>query len=284
MAAPGDTAAPTSGIFADALASAIDEPTHALLDEHFCYWNGLHAASAAVRSFADALDDDEPDHHHHHHHGGPIATSAAAPKPSTMLAIVREDLKRFAQTYESTLALHLAAVIDTLDVWADLRRFFQHETFHLSSPAAMAAAEVEERLEAGIAAPVRASRFMQQIPLQAEALVRPIVWNKVARHAADLLLNLLCETKPAFSEWGALLLAKQVRVLQSSIPTRDVTATSWGGLTEAVALLQLEQPSDWAIYRVDFLQRLRLDQVATILSLRVDFSKEAVANVVLPRS
>jgi hypothetical protein len=41
---------------------------------------------------------------------------------------------------------------------------------------------------------------------------------------------------------------------------------------EAVELLQLEQPSDWTIYRVDFTQRLRLDQSATILSLFVAFS------------
>jgi hypothetical protein len=57
---------------------------------------------------------------------------------------------------------------------------------------------------------------MQPILLQAEALVRPIVWNKVAHHAADLRLNLLYATKLAFSEWGVLMLAKQVRVLQSS--------------------------------------------------------------------
>jgi hypothetical protein len=68
---------PTSGNFADALASAIDVPTLILLDERFCYWNGLHAASSTVRSFADAQDhDDEADHHHHRHRGGLIATAA----------------------------------------------------------------------------------------------------------------------------------------------------------------------------------------------------------------
>jgi hypothetical protein len=288
-ASPGNTkttasAAPQSGNnFADALALAIDEDptTQAMLDEHFCYWNGMHAASAAVRSFAEALlCDDE-----HDEPSSSKGTATAPPLPkssSSMLSIVRDDLERFAQTYESTLDLHLAAVIGTLDVWDDLRRFFLQESYHVTSSTAMAAAEAEDRLDAGIAAHVRSSRFIQQIPLQAEALVQPIVWNKLARHATDLLLHILCDTKPAFTEWGALLFAKQVRVLQASIPALDTTsaAKGWGGLAETVALLQLEQPSDWTIYRVDILKRLRMEQVATILSLRVDFSKEAVANVV----
>jgi hypothetical protein len=62
-----------------------------------CYWNCLHAASVAVRSFADALDEeDEPDQHqhHNHHYVGPTATA----KSGSMLAIGGEDLERSAQT------------------------------------------------------------------------------------------------------------------------------------------------------------------------------------------
>jgi hypothetical protein len=261
---------PQSGNFADALASAIDEPSHAMLDEHFCYWNGMHAASAAVRSFAEVLNDDQCRDRLDN-------TTAEGPPSSSMISIIREDLERFAQSYESTLAWNLSAFIETLEFWDNLRLFLKQETYDLSTPTSMATAEADERLDVGIAAPIRSSRFIQQIQLKAEVSVQHLIWNKLARHTANLLLNFLCEVKADFSEWGAILFAKQVRVLQDVIPSQDIA--SWNGLTESVALLQLEKPSDWNNYRVDFLEHLSMEQVAVILSLRVDFSKEAVANV-----
>lgn len=262
--------APSSGNFADALASAIDEPSFAVLDEHFCYWNGMYAASAAVRSFGEALADDADTHNN--------KIEKSAQEEVTMLSIVRDDLERFGHTYESTVDQHLSAFVESLDFWDMFRTFFQEEKFDLGSASEMSVAEADERLDARICQPLQSSRFAQQIPLKAEAQVQQVIWEKVASHATALLLGVIWELRPQVTEWGALLFAKEMRVLRAAILCEK--DSSWAGLSEVVTLLQIEQPSDWLIYRDDVLKCLEIEQVAVVLSLRVDFSKEAVASVV----
>ena len=266
--------APSSGNFADALASAIDEPSFALLDEHFCYWNGMYAASAAVRSFREALGDetDIVDNQ------TDSTNQSGSNDEVTILSIVREDLERFARTYESTVDQHLSEFVASLEFWDLLRSFFKQERFDLESSSALSVAEVDERLQAGISNALRSSRFVQQIPLKAEAHVQTVIWEKIAGQATTFLLGIIWEVRPSFTEWGALLFAKQMRVLRAAVPCEKEAC--WRGLTEVVALLQIEQPSDWLIYRDDLLKCLEIEKIAAVLSLRVDFSKEAVASVV----
>ena len=55
--------------------------------------------------------------------------------------------------------------------------------------------------------------------------------------------------------------------------------SQWERLTQAVAVLQLEKPSDWSSY-YQSTSVLSSQELKGILSLRVDFSSEAIERVV----
>jgi hypothetical protein len=89
-----------------------------------------------------------------------------------------------------------------------------------------------------------------------------------------------------FTDWGSLLLSKQVRMLQTYLSSLvEVNALhaaklleEWQRVAQAVTLLQLEKPSDWAAYRDDS-DVLTKEEVQKTMSLRTDFSSDAIAAV-----
>jgi hypothetical protein len=112
-------------------------------------------------------------------------------------------------------------------------------------------------------------------------------------------------------DWGAMLLSKQVRTLQnvfcglvlgsgitsindktnsSSLPavaaSRANTSTilkQFERVNQAVSVLQLEKPSDWLAFAYKVGENddtnLTTDEIRRIMSLRLDFSEEAIAKV-----
>ena len=52
----------------------------------------------------------------------------------------------------------------------------------------------------------------------------------------------------------------------------------WERLSQAVTVLQLEKPSDWSFYQATSL--LSGEELERILTLRADFSKDAIAAVI----
>lgn len=104
--------------------------------------------------------------------------------------------------------------------------------------------------------------------------------------ASRIVLQYLWRDKK-FTDWGSLLLSKQVRMLQthlSSLVEEENALHSaklleeWQRVAQAVTLLQLEKPSDWAAYR-DESDVLTKEEVKQTLSLRIDFSSDAIAAV-----
>jgi hypothetical protein len=103
---------------------------------------------------------------------------------------------------------------------------------------------------------------------------------------ARLLLKYLWRDDKKFTDWGSLLLSKQVRLIQnymaSFVEENAFHAASllneWQRVTQVVTLLQLEKPSDWSAYRDDS-HVLSNEEVRQTLCLRIDFSTDAVAAV-----
>lgn len=103
---------------------------------------------------------------------------------------------------------------------------------------------------------------------------------------ARLLLKYLWRDDKKFTDWGSLLLSKQVRLIQnymaSLVEENALHAASllneWQRVTQVVTLLQLEKPSDWAAYRDDN-HVLSNEEIKQTLCLRIDFSTDAVAAV-----
>ena len=126
--------------------------------------------------------------------------------------------------------------------------------------------------------------------------------------SAEIILEVVLKEHKEFNEWGAMLLSKQVRGLQNvycslvlgsgasskeeegkpgsnSATARTNTSTilkQFERVNQAVSLLQLEKPSDWLAfaYKVgDGDTNLTIEEIRSIMSLRVDFSQDAIAKV-----
>lgn len=123
--------------------------------------------------------------------------------------------------------------------------------------------------------------------------------------SSEIILQVLLKEQKEFNEWGAMLLSKQVRALQnvfcslilgtgvssSKDDAKPVSASTvntstilkqFDRVNQAVSLLQLEKPSDWLsfAYKVgDTDDNLTTEEIKAIMSLRLDFSQEAIAKV-----
>ena len=105
-----------------------------------------------------------------------------------------------------------------------------------------------------------------------------------------------------FTDWGSLLLSKQIRMLQGlvakvltpsqsemQVQVGDVAAAAaassnliqrWERVSQLVTVLQLERPSDWLMYNQGSGVELTVDELRKTLSLRVDFSTDAINAVI----
>ena len=128
--------------------------------------------------------------------------------------------------------------------------------------------------------------------------------------SSEIILQVLLKERKEFNEWGAMLLSKQVRALQnvycSLILGSDVSSSTdqakpilasgatkqvntstilqqFERVNQAVSVLQLEKPSDWLAfaYKVGDSNGTNLtsDEIGSVMSLRLDFSPEAIAKV-----
>lgn len=114
----------------------------------------------------------------------------------------------------------------------------------------------------------------------------------------------IVERETPFSDWGALVLSKQIRLFETflcsllvgssseadhvddganAISTAPIIS-SFGKIAQVCAVLQLEKPSDWSAMRYTtvgdcFKQNLEVDEIRKVMCQRVDFSKDTVDKV-----
>ena len=142
-----------------------------------------------------------------------------------------------------------------------------------------------------------------------EKVVIEIIHTLTARLVNQVLLPMIFQgvgpskMMKRFTEWGALLLAKQVRLLQNELcrflisdPDVIISHHESGSISTApilnafekvsqiVSILQLEKPSDWSVMRysvsgVNNNSSLTPKEIKHVMLLRVGFSPEAVAKV-----
>lgn len=121
--------------------------------------------------------------------------------------------------------------------------------------------------------------------------------------SSEIILQVLLKEQKDFNEYGAMLLSKQIRALQNvycslilgsdasndTKPTISSTANTstilkqFDRVNQAVSLLQLEKPSDWLAFGYKVGGRddtnLTTNEIRKIMSLRLDFSQDAIAKV-----
>jgi hypothetical protein len=321
---PGGSA-PSSGNFLSLIGLDLNgdgATRHRRLDVEFCFLNGIHAAGTACRELVAFLD----------------SLLAASPPPNAdqcdvlssdddptllemdakslaMIQLAREELFRSAQSYDEWLA-HVVTeqVQQNSQSLVVLRDFFLDENYALTS-STIGAAESDDRLERDMMGPLKMCPFLSQLSHKLDADVCRRVGDELVHVLVDkVILQVLWTDRDdeggngrdpvepkRFTELGALLLSKQVRMLQGlaarvvsnpelgSVASASISSTApfllpnfaqWERLSQVLTALQLEKPSDWLLYRYQSSSNLSPDELRRTLLLRTDFSREAISAVV----
>ena len=299
--------APSSGNFLATFASfgvlGGDRLPEIRLDTSLCALNGIHSASSACSSLASLLDSLLPNGSGDDQTEG---LSRDGQNAVSMIELAREELFRFSSMYQALLqrqisnlvtdwcgSVHDEAVYKGTKCIPVLRFYLDRESFELSGAPALAIAEDDARITKHLIEPLKNSNLLQQLE-KCDSDVLSTICEHVATSLVEMVLD--CLRSPVlpklFTDWGSLLLSKQVRMLQQFLSSlmekalhgQDYHGTipilsSWERLNQVTTLLQLERPSDWSSY-YQASSVLSAEELQTFLSLRVDFSQEAVASVV----
>jgi hypothetical protein len=285
--------APSSGNFLIQIVKGGEELQQVRLDTDFCVLNGVHAASGACRALVDFLDDMLD--------GDAYVTNTHDEKSKAMIKLAREEFNRFAESYQILLTarIHEFMVIWCGDIndspenrqglcFQQLQTFFDREDYNLDADT-FELADKPERLEQSMLAPLNESKLLAQLTYKCESNdVLKQVGIMIVCTIVDIVTTSVWTNEKQFSDWGSLLLSTQARLLQSFCKTILTPASDeasgpdllsyWERLSEVVAVLQLEKPSDWMAYSST--STLTTEEINDTLRLRVDFSQEAIQAVV----
>lgn len=287
-----------------------------IIDAELCALNGIAAASNACSAlsglFADLVEENADEGATRTSTGGSTAT-----KSSSMLTFARDELNSHSRTYRNLLQQRVRALVNDVcggdDVFdcdgklclQNLRLFIEREVYNLDS-SSFRHLEGEDRLESELIGPVRRSQIFKEIGEdKCDAVVVMQIAEAIGSKSAEIILQVLLQGNTHFNEYGAMLLSKQVRMLQnllcglvlesrgsgrtqsakaspSSISTYSILK-QFSRVNQAVSILQLEKPSDWLAfsYKVGESDETNLtaDEIQKIMGLRVDFSEEAIKGV-----
>jgi len=304
----GTGRAPASGGISSALWGTLDgrSKKHSLqtrIDAEMCCLNGIVASENSCKAlsnlFADLVDEQlegEQDNIH--------------AKKTSMLTFAKDELASHARSYHNLLKQRVRALVSDLcgadDLFdcdgklclQNLRLFVENEVYNLNA-SSFRSMEDEERLDAEMIAPIRRSQIFEEIGRdKCDGVVVLQMAEEMSLRSTEIILSVLLKSEHCkeFNDWGALLLSKQVRLLQNTFSslvlglgdTDEVCNTStiltqFNRANQAVSILQLEKPSDWLMfaYKVDGGDdtNLTADEIKKVMSLRVDFSEEAIATV-----
>ncbi|OEU19006.1 hypothetical protein FRACYDRAFT_237298 [Fragilariopsis cylindrus CCMP1102] len=254
------------GTFSSSLASSVgggDKFLQIRLNTHICALNGIHSASTACSS----------------------------------LDLLRTQIGRIVTEFCGSL--DDAPVYKGNLIIPVIRYYLERESYNLPDSQHLTKAEEDARLHKILIQPINDCQLFHQFD-KCDSGVLQALCQEMAHVLAELFLDvILSSTNPKiFTDWGSLLFSKEVRLVQNCLQALmqravSTAATShqdqagavpilmsqWERLTQAVAVLQLEKPSDWSSY-YQSTSVLSSQELKGILSLRVDFSSEAIERVV----
>ena len=306
------------GTFSSSLASSVtggDKFLQIRLNTHLCALNGIHSASVACSSLVDFLDsllssDDDDDIDAEQEQRQQHAAKSGG--NNSMVHLAREELFRYSKSYQDMLQsqavrlisefcgnLQDAPVYKGSNVVPVLRYYLERESFDLPDAQHLSISEEDTRLYKLFIHPMNDCKLLQQFE-KCDVGVLGSLCEELAHVLTELFLDVLLSTDnpKRFTDWGSLLVSKEVRLVQNhlqalmeravsvaAVSHQDqagavpVLSTHWERLSQAVTILQLEKPSDWsAFYQATSV--FSPQELQAILSLRVDFQRDAIERVV----
>mmetsp|Transcript_65540 Transcript_65540/g.133312 ORF Transcript_65540/g.133312 Transcript_65540/m.133312 type:complete len:814 (-) Transcript_65540:1071-3512(-) len=306
------------GTFSSSLASSVtggDKFLQIRLNTHLCALNGIHSASVACSSLVDFLDsllssDDDDDIDAEQEQRQQHAAKSGG--NNSMVHLAREELFRYSKSYQDMLQsqavrlisefcgnLQDAPVYKGSNVVPVLRYYLERESFDLPDAQHLSISEEDTRLYKLFIHPMNDCKLLQQFE-KCDVGVLGSLCEELAHVLTELFLDVLLSTDnpKRFTDWGSLLVSKEVRLVQNhlqalmeravsvaAVSHQDqagavpVLSSHWERLSQAVTILQLEKPSDWsAFYQATSV--FSPQELQAILSLRVDFQRDAIERVV----
>ena len=287
-----------------------------------CALNGMHSASAACASLSDLFAS------YLEEGGNGADPSSSSSFSASMIQTAREELSGYSRAYQSLLIDQAKQMIAnwcgtvnlndpprvSLDPLPRMYKFILAEQYELDS-SAFSRAESEDRIEAGLLQVLRDCPLIRDITQgKADGDVALTVAKELSAQLVDMTLGTILRERKRFTDWGALLLSKEVRYLQDMMCAIVSGDSSRGGggddeamaeddlistvpildkferLNQATTILQLERPADWSTmaYTVGGgsggndggkNNNLSVNEIESIMLLRCDFSAEAVGSV-----
>ncbi|CAJ1930907.1 unnamed protein product [Cylindrotheca closterium] len=283
---------PSSGSILGSISSSLgggEKMQQIRLDIYFCALNGMHSASVACSSLVSFLDSLLP-----------TEDDESAKQVSPMTQLAREELFQYSGDYQHMMREQASRVVNEFGGYVTdaavykgshyipvLRYYLEREDYELANAEDLQKAEDDARLHKFIVVPFEESRLLKQFN-KCDADVLKTICEEIVIVLVDLFLDCIFSqtiTK-RFTDWGSLLLSKQVRtiknyisgLMESSSEHAIPTLPQWERLSQVVTILQLEKPSDWSYYRGS--STLTRDEVERTMRLRVDFSPDVIASVV----
>lgn len=307
------------GTLSSSLASSVaggDTFLQIRLNTHLCALNGIHSASISCSSLVDFLDslmlsDDDGDIDDV---GVEIEycrqQKAKSCELNSMAYLAREELFRYSKNYQELLQSQAARLVSEfcgnfqdapvykgIAVVPVLRYYLERESFDLPDAKQLSKAEEDARLHRILIEPMENCKLLQQFEKSDVGVLRTLC-QEMANVLVELFLDVIMSSPipKRFTDWGSLLFSKEVRLVQNHLQelmerAASVAAAShqdaavpmltsdWERLSQAVTILQLEKPSDWS----DYYQTTSIfspQELRTLLSLRVDFQRDAIETVV----
>jgi hypothetical protein len=288
------------------------------LNTHLCALNGIHSASISCSSLVDFLDslllsDDDSDIDDVDVETEQCQQQKAKSRGNnSMVYLAREELFRYSKTYQDLLRsqvvrlvsefcgdLQDAPVYKGITVVPILRYYLERESFDLTDAKQLTKAEEDARLHKILIEPFKNCKLLQQFE-KCDMGVLQVLCQEMARVLAELFLDVIVSSSipKRFTDWGSLLFSKEVRLVQNHLQALmeravsvaaashqdqagavPVLSSDWERLSQAVTMLQLEKPSDWSAY-YQSTSIFSPQELQVILSLRVDFRRDAIESVV----
>ena len=304
----GQSSAPSSGGISSALWGTLSggSKAHGLqtrIDAELCCLNGIVASENSCKAlstlFSDLVEEQLE--------GDEINKDA---KKTSMLTFAKDELASHSRSYHNLLKQRVRSLVSDLcgadDLFdcdgklclQNLRLFIENEVYNLNA-SSFKSMEDEQRLDTEIIAPIQRSQIFEEVAQdKCDGVVVWQIAEEMSLKSNEIIMSVLLKSNnpKEFNDWGALLLSKQVRLLQNTFSelvlgsggTDEACNTSsilahFNRVNQAVSILQLEKPSDWLMfaYKVDGGDdsNLTTAEIERVMRLRVDFSEEAITTV-----
>lgn len=272
------------------------------MDTQLCLLNGIHAASMACVSLSTLFDTLLPEEDTTEKENILQVT-----KESTMIQLAKEEILTYSKSYQNLLREQISQflqewigivqntqqkppLVASLPHSPCLHRmfyYFSNQDYNLNS-VTLQEAESDGRMDQMLS-PIKQSRLIHELEHEkCDDAVSLHIMSIFSHQIALMILSTLLSQKK-FSEWGSLLLSKQIRTLEGylcsvilgndSSSNTSLILQEFQKLAQAITILQCGKPADWAAFEGevgDSAFDLSKEEIRKVMNMRIDWTPEMI--------